>query len=179
MPRPDFTTSDDIIQKMIRVDHAGEYGAKRIYQGQLSYPLDQKSTTIIKHMLQQEELHLSYFTDLLLERKVRPTIFMPFWHAIGYTLGRTSVMMGPKMAMLITQSIEEVIEQHYQKQIDYLEAHNMEKELLANVKQFQLEEIEHKDTALVFGSGEVVCAGTISRMIKCMCHVAIQLSKAI
>lgn len=179
MPRPDFTTSDDIIQKIIRVDHAGEYGAKRIYQGQLSYPVNQQTTTTIKHMLEQEELHLSYFTNLLLERKIRPTIFMPFWHAIGYTLGKASVMIGPKMAMLITQSIEEVIEQHYQKQIDYLKSHNMEEELLTNIKQFQLDEIEHKDIALELGSSEVLCQDTIGRIIKYMCNVAIHLSKAI
>ena len=179
MPRPDFTTPKDIIQKMIRVDHAGEYGARRIYEGQLSLPLNQEATNTIQHMLQQEELHLSYFSQLLLERKVRPTILIPLWHVIGYILGKGSVMIGSKAAMLVTQSIEEVIEQHYQHQIDYLESHNIEKELLSRIKQFQLEEVEHRDTALVFGSNEVACGSMISRVIKYMCNVAIRLSKVI
>lgn len=179
MPRPDFATSDTIIHEMIRVDHAGEYGAKRIYEGQLDSSLDYQTTDTIKHMLQQEELHLTYFTNLLLERKVRPTILMPFWYVTGYLLGKWSAMIGPRTAMLVTQSIEEVIEEHYQKQINYLESYNIEKNLLSNIKQFQLDEIEHKDTALSFRSDEAVWGGTMSRIIKYICSVAIKWSRVV
>ncbi len=179
MPRPDFATTDTIIHEMIRVDHAGEYGAKRIYEGQLDSSLDYQATSTIKHMLQQEELHLSYFTNLLLERKVRPTILIPFWHVTGYLLGKLSAMIGPSTAMLVTQSIEEVIEQHYQKQINYLESSNVEKDLLSNIKQFQLDEIEHKDTAVSFRSDEAIYGGIMSRIIKYICVMAIKVSKVV
>lgn len=179
MPRPDFSIADTIIHEMIRVDHAGEYGAKRIYEGQLDSSLDYRTTSIIKHMLQQEESHLSYFTNLLLERKVRPTIFVPFWHLTGYLLGKSSAMIGPSTAMLVTQSIEEVIEEHYQKQISYLESSNIEKDLLSNIKQFQLDEIEHKDTASSLRSDEAICGGIMSGIIKYICVIAIKLSKVV
>ncbi|WP_341761139.1 demethoxyubiquinone hydroxylase family protein [Candidatus Tisiphia endosymbiont of Thecophora atra] len=177
MARPDFTNSDNIIKEIIRVNHAGEYGAKRIYQGQLNYCKNHEASSIIKHMMQQEEVHLSYFTNLLLQRNVRPTIFIPFWHIIGYILGSGSILIGTKTAMLLTQSVEEVIEQHYQKQIDYLELYNLEKELVDSIKQFQAEEIEHKDIALVQGSSKIVFASLINTVIKLMCNMAINVSK--
>ena len=130
-------------------------------------------------MMQQEEVHLSYFTNLLLQGNVRPTILMPFWHIIGYVLGSGSILIGTKTAMLLTQSVEEVIEQHYQKQIDYLEEYNLEKELLDSIKQFQSDETEHKDIALVQGSNEVVFVSLINKIIKLMCNIAISLSKKI
>ncbi|UCM85095.1 MAG: demethoxyubiquinone hydroxylase family protein [Rickettsia endosymbiont of Culicoides impunctatus] len=179
MARPDFTNSRNIIKEIIRVDRAGEYGAKRIYEGQLNYCRNHQTYPTIKHMMQQEEVHLSYFTNLLLQGNVRPTILMPFWHIIGYVLGSGSILIGTKTAMLLTQSVEEVIEQHYQKQIDYLEEYNLEKELLDSIKQFQSDETEHKDIALVQGSNEVVFAPIINKIIKLMCNIAISLSKKI
>ncbi|WP_375326549.1 demethoxyubiquinone hydroxylase family protein [Candidatus Tisiphia endosymbiont of Nemotelus uliginosus] len=177
MARPDFTDSANIIKEIIRVNHAGEYGAKRIYQGQLNYINNQRDYTTIKHMLEQEEAHLQYFNDLLLKQDVRPTIFIPFWHAIGYTLGSISALMGNKTAMLLTQGIEEVIEQHYQNQIDYLESNDIERDLLANIKQFQLEEVEHKDIALEQKNEEMLAGSLIKNIIKTMCKLAIILSK--
>ncbi|MDD9335266.1 MAG: demethoxyubiquinone hydroxylase family protein [Rickettsiaceae bacterium] len=179
MARPDFTNSDNIIKEMIRVNHAGEYGAKRIYQGQLNYCKNHEDSSTIKHMMQQEEAHLSYFTNLLLQHNVRPTILIPFWHIIGYVLGSGSILIGTETAMLLTQSVEEVIEQHYQKQIDYLELYNLEKELVNSIKQFQAEEIEHKDIALVQGSSKVVFASLINKVIKLMCNMAINVSKKV
>lgn len=179
MAKPDFTNSDNIIKEIIRVDYAGEYGAKRIYEGQLNYCKNHETYSTIKHMMQQEEIHLNYFTNLLLQRNVRPTILIPFWHIIGYIVGSGSILIGTKAAMLLTQSVEEVIEQHYQKQINYLKGYNLEKELLDNIKQFQFDETEHKDTALVLGSSEVVFAPLINKIVKLMCNIAISISKKV
>jgi ubiquinone biosynthesis monooxygenase Coq7 len=177
MAKPDFTNSNNIIAEMIRVDYAGEYGAKRIYEGQADYSKNYQDSIIINDMLQQEEVHLRYFTNLLLQRAVRPTILMPFWHIIGYAIGSGSRLLGAKTAMLLTQSVEEVIEQHYQQQINYLEHRKIDQELLDNIKQFQLDEIEHKNTALSQGSGETICASSINKIIKLFCKLAINLSK--
>ena len=177
MAKPDFTNSDIIVNSMIRVDHAGEYGASRIYQGQLKYCKNHQASSIIKHMFQQEEQHLYYFNDLLLQRNVRPTIFMPFWHVSGYIAGSVSMLLGSKFAMLLTEGVEESIEQHYQEQINYLKNHNIEKDLLNNIHQFQLEEIEHKDIALIEGSKKLPFDHLIKKTIKLFCEVAIFLSK--
>ncbi len=184
MTKPDFTTPSKAIEEMIRVNHAGEYGAKRIYQGQLNYIKHQFDYTIINNMLQQEEIHLNYFNELLLQRNIRPTILLSLWHIIGYQLGSLSVLLGTKSAMLLTQSIEEVIEQHYQNQIDYLTSSNIESELLTTIRQFQAEEIEHKEIAVEQGSEEfpiflVKVASLIKKMIKLKCSLAITLSKKI
>ncbi|WP_341756855.1 MULTISPECIES: demethoxyubiquinone hydroxylase family protein [unclassified Candidatus Tisiphia] len=179
MARPDFTNSENSIKEIIRVNYAGEYGAKRIYEGQLNYCKNREAYSTIKHMMQQEEVHLNYFTNSLLQRNVRPTFLIPFWHIIGYIVGSGSILVGTKTAMLLTQSVEEVIEQHYQKQIDYLEGYNVEKELLDNIKQFQFDETEHKDTALVLGSSEVAFASLINKIVKLMCNIAINISKKV
>lgn len=176
MARPNFP-SDNIINKIIRVDHAGEYGARRIYEGQLNHAKTHQDRLTIHHMLEQEKKHLAYFNDLLLERNVRPTILMPLWHVIGYILGSGSILLGTKTSMLLTQGVEETIEQHYQKQIDYLSKHNIEEDLLAHIKQFQQEEIEHKDIALEQGSEQAPFAHLIKSGIKFMCKIAISLSK--
>ncbi|MCC8417970.1 MAG: demethoxyubiquinone hydroxylase family protein [Rickettsia endosymbiont of Bryobia graminum] len=176
MAKPNFS-SNNIIQEIIRVDHAGEYGARRIYEGQLNYTRNHQDRITIHHMLEQEKEHLAYFNNLLLARNVRPTILMPFWYIIGYILGSGSVLLGTKTAMLLTQGIEETIEQHYQKQIDYLSSHNIEEDLLAHIKQFQQEEIEHRDIALEQGSSKVAFAPLIKNSIKLMCKLAISLSK--
>ncbi|WP_341763626.1 demethoxyubiquinone hydroxylase family protein [Candidatus Tisiphia endosymbiont of Beris chalybata] len=177
MARPDFTNSVDIIEEMVRVNHAGEYGAKRIYQGQLNYIKNQRDYITIKHMLEQEELHLQYFEALLIKQDIRPTILLPFWHITGYLLGSVSALMGLKTTMLLTQAVEEVIEKHYQTQIDYLEDNDIAQDLLANIKQFQLEEIEHKDIALEHGNEEILGISLIKNAIKSMCKLAIILSK--
>lgn len=176
MPKPNFPSSNTI-KEIIRVNHAGEYGARRIYEGQLNYAKNHQDRLTIHHMLEQEKIHLAYFNNLLLTRNIRPTILMPLWHAIGYMLGSGSILLGAKTSMLLTQSVEEVIEQHYQEQIDYLSSNNIEKDLLTHIKQFQQEEIEHKDIALDQGSNEVVFAPLIKNAIKFMCKIAISLSK--
>ncbi|XVN42114.1 MAG: demethoxyubiquinone hydroxylase family protein [Candidatus Rickettsia vulgarisii] len=177
MARPNFPSNNNIIKEMIRVNHAGEYGAQRIYEGQLNYAKNHQDRLTIHHMLEQEKTHLAYFNDLLLTRNVRPTILMPLWYTIGYMLGSSSILLGTKTSMLLTQGVEEVIEQHYQEQIDYLSSHNIEKDLLVHIKQFQQEEIEHKDIALEQGSEQAPFAHLIKNIIKFMCKIAISFSK--
>lgn len=177
MARPDFTNSKDIIQEIIRVNHAGEYGAKRIYQGQLNYSKNSEDSANLRHMLRQEEAHLGYFSNLLVTRNVRPSILLAFWDITGYGLGGGSILLGRKMAMLLTEGIEEVIEQHYGQQIDYLRAHNIEQNLQDNIRQFQLDETEHKEKALAEGSQQVAFAPLVKMLVKMFCSKAIALSK--
>jgi len=179
MPRPDFSNPDKQIHEIIRVNHAGEYGAKRIYQGQLKYTKSQNDHVLIKEMLEQEEIHLNYFEKKLLERKVRPTALLLFWHHFGFLLGAISSKIGVKTAMLVTESVEEVIEKHYKQQMDYLENNNIEAELLENITKFRLDEIEHKDIAIMNDSKNATSAKLISKAVKTICRIAIKLSKKI
>lgn len=179
MPRPDFSYPDKQIQEIIRVNHAGEYGAKRIYQGQLKYTKSQNDYVLIKEMLEQEEVHLDYFEKKLLEKKIRPTALLSFWHHYGFLLGAVSSKIGTKTAMLVTESVEEVIEKHYAQQIDYLENKDIEPELLNNIIKFRLDEIEHKDTAIINDSEQAIFAKTTNSIVKAICRIAIKLSKKI
>lgn len=177
MPRPDFSEPYNKLQEIIRVNHAGEYGAKRIYQGQLKYTKSSTDYALIKEMLEQEEIHLNYFSNELLKRQIRPTILIFFWHQFGYLLGAGSAILGSKTGMLITQAVEEVIEEHYQKQINYLK--DKDTELLNNITQFQADEIAHKNTAIINDSEKAFLAPIISKIVKLICHISINLSKKI
>lgn len=179
MPRPDFSDPKKQIHRIIRVNHAGEYGAKRIYQGQLKYTESQNDYILIKEMLEHEEIHLDYFEKKLLAEKVRPTALLFFWHSWGFLLGSLSSLAGVKTAMLVTQSVEEVIEKHYGQQINYLKNLNTETELLNNIIKFRLDEIEHKDIAVINDSKQAIFAETISKIVKTICKIAIKLSKKI
>lgn len=130
-------------------------------------------------MLQQEEQHLNYFEKELLNKQVRPTALLLFWHQFGYLLGAISGILGIKTAMLVTQSVEEVIERHYQNQIDYLKDTNIDEDLLNHIEQFQLDETAHKDTAITHESREAFLAPVISRIVKLICKAAISISKKI
>ncbi|WP_041404530.1 demethoxyubiquinone hydroxylase family protein [Rickettsia massiliae] len=179
MPRPDFSDPDKQIHEIIRVNHAGEYGAKRIYQGQLKYIKSQNGHILIKEMLDHEEVHLNYFEKKLLEKEVRPTFLLFFWHHYGFLLGALSSLMGIKTAMLITESVEEVIEKHYEQQINYLENKNVEPELLNNIIKFRLDEIAHKNIAIMNDSTEAIFTEITSKIVKIICRISILLSKKI
>lgn len=178
MPRPDFSDPDKQIQEIIRVNHAGEYGARRIYQGQLKYTKSQNDYVLIKEMLEQEEVHLDYFEKKLLEKKVRPTALLSFGIIMDFTWAVSS-KIGTKTAMLVTESVEEVIEKHYAQQINYLENKGIEPELLDNIVKFRLDEIEHKDTAIINDSEQAIFAKATSSVVKAICRIAIKLSKKI
>jgi len=168
------------VKRMIRVDHAGEYGAVRIYAGQRAiFGEKHKFSPMIKHMAEQEDVHLERFSKLIHERKVRPTLLSPFWHVAGFALGAGTALMGEKAAMACTQAVEEVIEDHYQEQLDILEAADVEPELRETIKQFQAEEVEHKDIAKAHGAEEAPGYPVLSGMIKIGCKAAIWLAKRV
>ena len=114
MPRPYFHDKSAHIDEMLRIDHAGEYGAIRIYKGQLKAIIE--SRELISEMLEQEQEHLEYFEEEIRNRNTRPTLLMPFWHVFGYALGYLSAKAGTKYAMLCTEAVEGVIDKHYSSQ---------------------------------------------------------------
>ena len=179
MPKPNFQNPNKKIQEIIMVDHAGEYGAKRIYQGQITYIKNAEAKKLIQYMLDQEQEHLDYFEEEIKAGLARPTALIPLWHALGYGLGLLSSMFGIKTAMVVTESIEEVIIEHYQEQIDYLEAVGNKSMLLAKIKQFKQDEAEHINLALGHDSKKTKLHNVISGLVKICCKSSILLSKNI
>ena len=133
---------------MIRVDQAGEYGAKRIYQGQIDMLVATDKIDLIKHMAQQEQEHLDYFDNAIRQRGTRPSMLSPFWHVGGYLVGALPSLMGTRAAMAVTVAVEEVIDNHYEQQAQSLEARADEPELLGAIRKFQADELEHRDTGI-------------------------------
>lgn len=162
---------------MIRVDHAGEYGAVRIYQGQLAVLRHGPAADTIRHMAAQEEHHLKTFDRLVNERKVRPTALEPVWRVAGFALGAATALMGEKAAFACTAAVEEVIDEHYAAQVAALEG--KDEALKATVEQFRLEEVEHRDTALEHGAEQAPAYRLLSAAIKAGCRAAIKLSERI
>jgi 3-demethoxyubiquinol 3-hydroxylase len=164
------------IDAMIRVDHAGEYGAARIYAGQLAVMgLRHKDAAIIRHMAQQEERHLQAFDALMSARRVRPTIFAPAWHVAGFALGAATALLGPKAAMACTAAVETVIDDHYAAQSAALGS--ADAELSALIEDFQKDEQEHRQTALDHGAEDAFGYPLMSRVIQAGCRMAIGLSE--
>jgi ubiquinone biosynthesis monooxygenase Coq7 len=161
---------------MVRVNQAGEYGAARIYAGQLAV-MGGRSRVAgeIRHMAAQEQRHLDAFDAIMSERRVRPTVFAPVWHVAGYALGAATALMGPKAAMAATVAVETVIDQHYGEQAVAL-ADGSDPQLAAMVDDFRAEEIEHRDTAAGHaGAGFPV----MQAVIRAGCRVAIAVAKRV
>jgi ubiquinone biosynthesis monooxygenase Coq7 len=156
------------IHRMLRVNLAGEYGAKRIYEGQLSVLKNTSSGSLLEHMRDQELAHLTAFEELVIENRVRPTVLQPLWHVAGYTLGKVTALMGEKAAMACTEAVEEVIDQHYEKQLKALGKED--RELSHLITKCQQEELEHKNLAIEHGAqtaaGHKVLTGVIKRASK-------------
>ncbi len=167
------------VPSMIRVDQAGEYGAARIYAGQLAVMGDNApDSSAIRHMAEQEQRHLDAFDAMIVERGVRPTLLQPFWHMAGYALGAGTALMGPRAAMACTAAIETEIDQHYSEQLDAL-AQEDEPELTEMIHDFREEELEHKETALASGAEQTPGYPLLSAAIRLGCRVAIGLSKRV
>lgn len=132
--------------RMLRVNHAGEYGAKQIYAGQLAVLKNSETAPVIQHMAEQEQQHLDYFNHTLPEYQVRPSALLPLWHVAGFALGAATALLGEKAAMACTVAVEEVIDAHYQSQLADLQTHDPA--LAEKVEQFRQEELEHRDTGL-------------------------------
>lgn len=168
---------ETLIERMIRVDHAGEFGAARIYEGQLAvlgkYPVGDT----IRHMAEQEAKHLAAFNELIAERRVRPTLLSPVWHFAGFALGATTAAMGEKAAMACTVAVEDVIQDHYAAQSEKLG--DDEAELRGLIDEFRAEEIEHKETGLAHDAEETPGYRVMSEFIKTGTRAAIWLSTRI
>lgn len=179
MPKPYFENKNKKIQEIIMVDHAGEYGAQRIYEGQLKYTKKLEDKRLIKHMLDQELEHLEYFENKIKNGIARPTMLMPLWKIFGYGLGAISAKMGLKTAMLVTENVEKVIVQHYQEQIDYLEKTDKKNSLLSKIKKFKQDEADHIHIAIDNDSKNAPFHKICSNLIQYICKSAIFLSKKI
>ena len=160
---------------MIRVDQAGEYGAARIYAGQLAVMgARAPGAAAIARMRQQEQRHLDVFDALLTRRGVRPTLIAPLWHVAGYALGVATALIGPQAAMACTAAVETEIDAHYQAQRDALG--DADPELAAHIADFQGEEVEHKATALEHGAEGALGYPLMTAVIRAGCRVAIAVS---
>jgi ubiquinone biosynthesis monooxygenase Coq7 len=178
-PKPPSPGSPVDIEAMIRVDHAGEYGAVRIYEGQLAVLKRRGSTKVetIQHMADQEQRHLKTFDKLVNERRVRPTALEPVWRIAGFALGAATAALGEKAAFACTAAVEEVIDEHYASQIAALEG--KDENLKSTVEDFRADEAAHRDEALKQGAEQAPGYKLLSETIKAGCRLAIKLSERI
>lgn len=168
------------VSEIIRVDHAGELGADRIYAGQHAVLSKTKSGPTIKHMWDQEKEHREQFEKLIRKYRVRPTIMTPFWNVAGFALGAGTALLGEKAAMACTVAVETVIVEHYNDQLRALmEDPNADQELLATIKKFRDEEQEHHDTGIDHGAEQAPFYQALTQAIKFGCKTAIAISKKI
>lgn len=174
---PGDLSRDDLIERMIRVDQAGEYGAKRIYEGQLAVLRGPKDQAVLQEMADTEQVHLDAFNKMMVERRVRPTLLTPLWHAAGFALGAGTALMGREAAMACTVAVEEVIEEHYADQAAKLDGDDPV--LRDTILKFRDEELEHKETALEHGAEQAPGYQALSAAVKTGSRLAIWLSERI
>ena len=172
------TTNRGILEEIIRVDHAGEYGATKIYDGQIAiFGKNSKIGKTIQHMADQEQEHIEKFNELILEHRVRPTALLPLWNIAGFALGVTTALMGKKAAMACTVAVEKVIGEHYRKQQSLLE--DDYKELKKTISKFEKDELEHHDIGIAHDAEQTPGYTVISKFIEIGCKTAIEVSKKI
>ncbi len=172
---PGDVKPDESVQQMIRVDHAGEYGAARIYQGQLAILRSGPDADAVKEMADQEKHHLARFDEILVDRRIRPSVLSPLWHTAGYALGAATALLGPRAAMACTAAVEEVIDQHYAEQAQALG--DDESELRSLIEQFRQDELAHRDIALDRGAEQAPGYELMTGVIKAGSRLAIWLAK--
>ena len=175
-PAPGEAAPD--LASMIRVDHAGEFGATRIYAGQLAVlGTASPAGRAVVHMAAQEAEHHRHFSEMLAERGIRPTLLHPIWNVAGFALGAATALIGPRAAMACTAAVETEIDLHYEEQ--RRELGEREPELAATIERFQAEELEHKETAIGHGAEQQLGYPVMSFLIRAGCRAAIALSKRI
>ncbi|MCW5770579.1 MAG: demethoxyubiquinone hydroxylase family protein [Rhodospirillaceae bacterium] len=172
---PGDPSREETVARMIRVDQAGEYGAARIYAGQLAVLGRSKSAPTLRRMAEQERKHLAEFDRLMIERRVRPTALQPLWHMAGFALGAATALMGEKAAMACTVAVEETIDAHYRKQAAQLGGE--EPALKDRIEEFREDELEHRATALEHGAAEAPGYAPLVFAIKRASRLAIWLSE--
>ncbi len=171
---PGDLTKTQRIEQMIRVNHAGEYGAKRIYLGQLAVLKNPEDQALLKHMAAQEEVHLDYFTKSMQQARIRPSFLLPLWHVLGYALGAGTAFLGKNSAMVVTEAVEEVIDQHYQEQ---LRVADIPLDLANNIEKFRQEEVEHHNIAQTNMTDLNLGHKLLYQMVKLGCKISIKLAK--
>ncbi|TSD83530.1 demethoxyubiquinone hydroxylase family protein [Mycobacterium sp. KBS0706] len=165
------------IARMIRVDHAGEYGAKRIYEGQLAVLGRGPKGPVIEHMAEQEREHLDTFDRLVAERGVRPTLLHPLWHVGAFAMGAATALLGDRAAMACTVAVEEVIDDHYSRQAEALGED--EPELKDVIERFRAEELEHRAIGLEHEAEQAPGYRLLSGAVKAATRTAIWLSERV
>tara|TARA_Y100000590_G_scaffold278892_1_gene313139 strand:- start:7354 stop:7887 length:534 start_codon:yes stop_codon:yes gene_type:complete len=174
-------TNQKILEEIIRVDHAGERGAIKIYEGQLlalkTIKQDENLKNIIEEMKNHEKEHLEYFENQIQKRSIKPTYLLPLWDLMGISLGFGTALLGKKAAMLCTASVEEVIEDHYQGQLEKIG--DDEKDLKEKIKKFKGDEIEHKNIAYDYGASNSGFYSIMDKVIKTGSRIAITISEKI
>ena len=171
---PGDRSSDEELARMLRVDHAGEYGATRIYEGQLDVLGRSPAAGVLRQMAEAEKRHLARFETLLQERRVRPTLLHPLWNVAGYALGAATALLGAQAAMACTVAVEEVIDEHYQAQAATLGEDDPT--LRDTILSFRDDEISHRDLAIAQGAEESPGYDLIRAVVKNGSRVAIWLS---
>lgn len=165
---------------MIRVDQAGEYGATRIYAGQLAVMGNRAPHSAeIRAMAEQEAAHLASFDALIARRGTRPTALQPLWSAAGYALGAATALIGPEAAMACTAAVEEEIDRHYTRQLDELEGDGDDPELAAMIEDFREDERAHRDAALAAGAERAPAYPLLSAAIRLGCRAAIRIAERV
>jgi ubiquinone biosynthesis monooxygenase Coq7 len=174
---PGDLTPREAIERIVRVDHAGEYGARRIYEGQLAVLGRGPTGPVLREMKAQEQAHLDTFAELVVKRRVRPTALLPLWHVAGFALGATTALLGERAAMACTVAVEEAIDEHYAGQA--AELGDDEADLRGRIEQFRAEELEHRDIGLAHGAEEAPGYRLLYNIIKGGCRAAIAISERV
>ena len=171
-------TDKSILDEIIRVDHAGEYGATRIYDGQIAvFGKKSKIGKTIQHMADQEQEHIETFQKLIINNRVRPTLMLPVWDIAGYSLGVATACMGEKAAMACTVAVEKVIGEHYGEQLTLLKSD--QKKLKKTIEKFKNDELEHHDIGIAHDAEKTPGYNILSKVIEIGCKTAIAVSKKI
>jgi len=174
---PSDLSEAELAERFLRVNHAGEYGAVRIYAGQLAVLGRTPVASVIRAMAAKEDEHLRAFDRLLVERRVRPTVLHPLWHVAGFALGAATALMGARAAMACTAAVEEVIDDHYRGQVAKLT--DAEADLRATFESFRQDEVEHRDTALAHGAESTPGYPLLSAIIRAGCRTAIAAARRV
>ena len=174
-------TDKKTLEEIIRVDHAGERGAIKIYEGQLlalkTFKQDEELKRKIEEMKEHESEHFEYFDKEIQKRNIKPTKLLPLWDLLGVSLGFGTAMLGKKAAMLCTASVEEVIDEHYKNQTYKLK--DDEKDLKEKIIKFREDELHHKDIAYDQGATKKGLYGLLDKVIKASSRIAITVSEKI
>ncbi|KAM4603636.1 NADPH-dependent 3-demethoxyubiquinone 3-hydroxylase, mitochondrial [Polymixia lowei] len=181
LPPPRDSEEKAMLDRMLRVDHAGEYGANRIYAGQMAVLGRSQTGPLIQHMWDQEKKHLQKFNEILADNRVRPTLLLPLWNITGFLLGASTALLGKEGAMACTVAVEESISEHYNSQIRALMEHDPDRytELLNIIKEFRDEEMEHHDAGLEHDAESAPGYWLLKNAIQLGCKAAICVSERV